>query len=94
LNLLRSGARCRLIHTQKLPLGGLGAISSDDMMIDVSVEVTDLVTNEVLLVVKDGDVTTRHCGVVWKSQTVFEQDSLDARRSMEMREGSVTVNGR
>lgn len=47
--------------------------SSDDMMMDVSVEVTDLVTNEVLLVVKAGGVTTRHCGVVWKSQTVFEK---------------------
>lgn len=40
---------------------------------DVSVEVTDLVTNEVLIVVKDGGVTTRHCGVVWESQTVFEK---------------------
>ncbi len=47
--------------------------SSDDMMMDVSVEVTDLVTNEVLLVIKDGGVTTRHCGVVWESQTVFEK---------------------
>ena len=47
--------------------------SSDDMMIDVSVQVTDLVTNEVLLVIKDGGVTTRHCGVVWESQTVFEK---------------------
>ena len=47
--------------------------SSDDMMVDVSVEVTDLVKNEVLLIVKDGGVTTRHCGVVWESQTVFER---------------------
>jgi hypothetical protein len=47
--------------------------SSDDMMVDVSVEVTDLVTNEVLLEIKDGGVTTRHCGVVWESQTVFEK---------------------
>ena len=47
--------------------------SSEDMMLDVSVEVTDLVTNEVLLVVKNGGVTIRHCGVLWASQTVFER---------------------
>jgi hypothetical protein len=47
--------------------------SSADMMLNASVEVTDLVTNEVLLVIRDGGVTTRHCGVVWASQTVFEK---------------------
>jgi len=49
--------------------------SSEDMMLDASVEVTDLGTNEVLLVIKDGGVTTRHCGIVWESQTVFEKIS-------------------
>ena len=42
-------------------------------MVDISVEVTDLVTNEVLLTMKNGGVTTRHCGVVWSSETVFEK---------------------
>ena len=47
--------------------------SSDDMMVDVSVDVIDLLTNEVLLRAKNGGVTTRHCCVVWKSHTVFEE---------------------